>query len=90
MMYPYLTFGNGTEMVHSDIIEDDGNRKVLIHFERPTEDGFDSIRCELPSYTWTPWEGHFSAEEIETLEQFLRDNAHLIFKYASEGGLKVA
>lgn len=54
MMYPYLTFDDGTEVMHSDIIEDGGAKKVLVHFERPTETGFDSIRCELPSYTWTP------------------------------------
>lgn len=54
MMYPYLTFDDGTEVMHSDIIEDGGAKKVLAHFERPTETGFDSIRCEPRSYTWTP------------------------------------
>ncbi len=54
MMYPYLTFDDGTEVMHSDIIEDGDVEKVLVHFERPTEAGFDSIRCEPPSYTWTP------------------------------------
>lgn len=88
-MYPYLTFNDGTQVVHSDIVEDDGGQKVLVHFERPTDDGFDSVRCELPSYEWTLWEGHFSTDEIDSLEQFLRNNAHLIFRYASEGGLKL-
>lgn len=90
MMYPYLTFGDGTEVVHSQLIDEDGLTKVYVHFERPTEDGFDSARCELPSYTWTSWEGHFSSDERAMFERFLRSNAHLIYRYAGEGGLKVA
>lgn len=90
MMYPYLTFDDDTEAMHSDIIEDGGAKKVLVHFERPTEAGFDSIRCEPPSYIWTPWEGAYSSADIDCLEQFLRNNAHLIYKYAAEGGLRVA
>ena len=54
MMYPYLTFDDDTEVTHSGIIEDGDVEKVLVHFERPTEASFDFIRCEPPSYTWTP------------------------------------
>ena len=54
-MCPYITFGDGTEVVHSQIIHDDGVDKVLVHFERPREDGFDFAHCELPNYTWTDW-----------------------------------
>ena len=53
MMYPYMTLADGTEVVHSQIIEKDGVQTVLVHFERPTEGGFDSARCELPEYSWT-------------------------------------
>lgn len=90
MMYPYLTFGDGTEVVHSEVFDEDGVSKVLVHFERPTEDGFDSARCELPSYRWTSWEGNFSPAEKEHFERFLRDNAHLLYRYAATGGLRVA
>ena len=90
MMYPYLTFGDGTEVVHSQLIDDDGVKKVIVHFERPTEDGFDSARCELPSYTWNNWEGHFSDDEKSEFEAFLHANARLIYRYAAQGGLQVA
>ncbi|WP_307739687.1 hypothetical protein [uncultured Parolsenella sp.] len=90
MLYPYLTFGDGTEVVHSELFNEDGVKKVLVHFERPTEDGFDSARCELPSYIWIDWEGHFSEAEKKRFERFLRDNAHLIYRFAATGGLKVA
>ena len=45
MMYPYLTLDDGTEIVHSQIISKDGADHVIVHFERPTEDGFDDARC---------------------------------------------
>lgn len=90
MMYPYMTLGDGTQIVHSQLIQDDGVDKVLVHFERPTEEGFDSARCELPSYTWTEWEGRFSDAERQLFEEFLRSNAHLLYRYAASGGLRVA
>lgn len=48
-MYPYMTFEDGTEVVHSDLITDGDIEKVIVHFERPTAEGFDSARCELLS-----------------------------------------
>lgn len=90
MMYPYMTLEDGTEVVHSQLIEDGETQKVLVHFERPTQNGFDSARCELPSYTWTMWEGAFSADELAQFEEYLRNNAHLLYRYAAQGGIKLA
>jgi hypothetical protein len=69
----------------SHIIEVDGIINVEVHFERPTEEGFDMARCILPNYSWSMREG-FSDEEIATFEQFLMSNAHLLYKYARSGG----
>ena len=52
MMYPYITLADETEITHSQIIESDGQQNVEVHFERPTETGFDSARCVLPTYQW--------------------------------------
>lgn len=89
MMYPYMTLADETEIVHSHLITEDGTEKVIVHFERPKEDGFDSARCELPSYTWTLRDGYSDAE-IADFEKFLAANAHLLFKYARSGGLEIA
>lgn len=89
MMYPYMTLADETEIVHSQIIEDDGKKKVIVHFERPTEDGFDSARCELPEYKWIMREG-YSDEEIVMFEKLLQSNAHLLYKYAANGGIQIA
>ena len=37
MMYPYMTLADETEIVHSQIIEKDGIKKVIVNFERPTD-----------------------------------------------------
>ena len=89
MMYPYMTLNDETEIVHSQIIQDGEIEKVQVHFERPTEEGFDSARCELPSYTWLFNEG-FTDQEIGLFEELLQSNAHLIFKYARKGGINIA
>ena len=67
MMYPYMILSDETEIVHSQILEENGIQKVIVHFERPTENGFDSARCELPDYIWLFREG-YSDEEIAFFE----------------------
>lgn len=89
MMYPYMALSDETEIVHSQIIDEDGEQKVIVHFERPTDDGFNSARCVLPEYKWLLVEG-YSEQEIALFEQLLHSNAHLIYKYAMNGGIQIA
>lgn len=89
MMYPYLTLADGIEITHSHLIEREGTSIVEVHFERAIPDGFQSARCQLPDYTWKYNDG-FSAEQIDFFEELLRHNAHLFFRYASEGGMHCA
>jgi len=89
MMYPYMTLADETEILHSHLICENDTQIVEVHFERPTEKGFDTARCSLPSYTWIKREG-FNDSEIEKFEKFLHYNAHLLYKYAEAGGIKIA
>ena len=89
MMYPYITLANETEITHSQLIEADGNQSVEVHFERPTEAGFNSARCVLPTYQWKFAEG-FSPDEMAFFDEFLRNNAHLLYRYAAQGGMHCA
>jgi hypothetical protein len=84
-----MVLADETEIVHSQIIEADGKKKVIVNFERPTENGFDSARCELPDYRWTVREG-YTDNEIALFEELLQNNAHLLYKYAENGGIKIA
>lgn len=81
MMYPYMTLPDETEIVHSQIVIESGVQKVIVNFERPTENGFDSARCELPRNTWISVVG-YSSEEIKRFEEFLQDNAEDIIEKA--------
>jgi hypothetical protein len=86
MLYPYITFADETEVLHSQIVEENGNPTVTVHFERPTEEGFDSARCRLPEYQWLFIKG-YSEAEIQIFKDFLMHNAHLLFHYAAIGGI---
>ena len=91
MMYPYVKYSDGTEVVFSDVYEgQNGEQCMDVHFERTTENGFDSIRIKLPSYDVIVWEGHYSDEEIELFKKIVESSADLFYKYAKEGGLKLA
>jgi len=89
MMYAYITLSDDTEITHSHLLERNGQEKVEVHFERPTEQGFDTARCVLPSYEWIVRKG-YSDEEIQEFDELMRDNAHLFYRYAKSGGLKFA
>lgn len=80
-MYPYIKFDDETEVTYSNIIEKDGVETAQIHFERPKEYGFDTARCELPTFKWLIKEG-YQDYEIKYFEEFLKNNVHLFFKYS--------
>ncbi|HJG30222.1 MAG TPA: hypothetical protein K8U80_02370 [Collinsella ihuae] len=77
-------------MACSQIIPQEDIDTVLVHFERPNAEGFDSARCKLPSYEWTSWEGTFSDDELRGFEEYLRSNERLIYRYAASGGSRAA
>lgn len=62
----------------------------LYILERPTENGFDTVVFELPSYRIVEREGNYTDEEIADFRETVEKGAHLFFKYAREGGLKLA
>ena len=91
MMYPYVKYEDGTEVVFSNIyINENGEECIDVHFERPTENGFDSVRIKLPSYTIEIWEGNYSEEEISFFKKVVENSADVFYKYARVGGLEIA
>ena len=89
MMYTYIEFADETLITHSELLGEADTPTVEVHFERPTENGFCSARCVLPTYAWKFNEG-FNAQEISFFEEFLHNNAHLIYRYAQQGGIQCA
>ena len=91
MMYPFCKYSDETQAVFSDIkINEKGEEILYVHFERPTEDGFDSVRFELPSYKIIYKEGNYTEEEIARFKEIVERGTQYFFKWAREGGLHIA
>ena len=87
MMYPFMTLDDATEIVHSET-QSDGRVKVYI--EKPDEkDGFHHAVCYLPKYEWQDVYG-FSSEEMKRYQDIVESTAHLIIRFAEEGGVEYA
>lgn len=82
MMWEYVRLEDDTQVSYSNV-KDDNTVKVVI--ERPRDWGFDTAECVLPAYEWTVNEG-FSDGELKSLDEFIRNNAPLILRFAYEGG----
>ena len=87
MLYPYVKLGDETEVLHTEIIEEDGIEKVEVHFERPIAGGFMTARFVLPTYELIVRD-NLSEDELKFLTKLLEANAHLIYKYARSGGIE--
>lgn len=87
MMYPFLTLDDQTEIVHSEMLEDN---RVKVYLEKPdAEDCFHYATCYLPSYEWQDVFG-FSQEDISRYQEVIESTAHLILEFSKEGGFEHA
>lgn len=57
MMYPFMTLNDGTEVVHSEARDNNGQEYVKVYFEKPVVGGFHSAYCTIPGYAWDQVEG---------------------------------
>ena len=71
MLYPFITLPDETEIVHSEVITDDGKERVKICIEQPVIGGFHSAVCWLPDYRWADVHG-FSEEEIAEYQKLIQ------------------
>ena len=85
MMYPFMTLDDGTEVVHSETIKNGEKDEVKVYFEKPIYGDFESAYCFLPDYRWENVEG-FNDQDIARYTEFLESTAHLILRFANEGG----
>lgn len=91
MMYPLCKYSDDTEVLFSDIKKNENEEEILyVHFERPTEVGFDSVRFELPSYKIVYKKGNYTEEEIKRFKEVVSRGAPYFYKWAREGGLNIA
>ena len=87
MMYPFLTLDDGTEIVHSQILE---QGKVKVYVEKAdAKDGFHHATCFLPEYRWEDIFG-FTQEDIARYQRIIENSANLIIEFAKDGGFQNA
>ncbi|MBR6218961.1 MAG: hypothetical protein IKQ80_00185 [Clostridia bacterium] len=87
MMYPFMTLDDGTEIVHSETLSDG---RVRVYMEKPDEkDGFHHATCYLPGYQWEDIDG-LSEEELHRCQEVIESTAHLILRFAADGGFENA
>lgn len=80
MMYPFVKYSDKTEVVFSDIRKKENNEEYIwVCFERPTENGFDTVIFELPSYDIVKRDGNYTEEEIAMFKQVVERGAPLFF-----------
>ena len=89
MLYPFMTLNDETEIVHSEILENDGQEKVKVVIEKPVMDGFHSAVCWLPDYQWENVKG-FTPQEVQEYQAFIESVAHVIIELARDGGFNRA
>ena len=83
MFFPYLTLDDETEIVHSEMLDDN---TVKVYIEKPNEnDCFHHATCILPQYEWKDIFG-FTEEDIKKFQSIVENNAHLIIELSQNGG----
>lgn len=91
MMHEFCKYPDGTEVVFSDIRKkENGEEYIRICFERPSENGFDTIIFELPSYEIVRKDGNYTDKEIEIFRTVVERGAPSFYRWAREGGIKIA
>ena len=91
MMYPYCKYADETEVVFSHIITNENGEEIIyVHFERPTEHGFDSVRFELPSCKLLYKYGNYTDKEIEIFRTVVERGLPSFYRWARQGGIHVA
>ena len=91
MMHEFVTYSDGTLVVFSDMRkEENGQEYIIVCFERPTENGFDTIIFELPSYNIVKQDGNYSEKEIERFRSVVERGASYFFEIAQKGEIQSA
>lgn len=87
MMYPFMTLDDETEIVHSEVLEDE---RVKVYIEKPdSKDCFHHMTCYLPKYELEEVYG-FNQSEVDKYMEIIKSTAHLIMQFSKEGGFENA
>ena len=75
MMFPFMTLEDGTEIVHSHLLD---NGKIKVYIETPVKDGFHSATIYLPGKQWEDVQGYCSSELAVFMDIIQRSRLELL------------
>lgn len=84
MMYYYSTVDE-IVLTHSEIKKEEYQNVVVVHFERPSEKGFDFAVGKIPHFKFHKTYG-FSEDELMKFQEYMKLNSALIWDFAAKGG----
>lgn len=73
MLFFFGTLMDNIVVTCSNQIRMGDQENVVVHFERPVYNGFDTARYVLPDHRWLFMEG-YSADEIHYFEKYIKQN----------------
>ncbi len=89
MLYPFMKYFDGTDIVVSDIffMEEDDNKHIKVFFERVDKTGehFDSMECVLPGAKMQNVKG-FTESEVKMFTEKIKRYESMIFEWSEEEG----
>lgn len=89
MVYEYVKYPDETLVTFSDVRKKDNVEEYIrVCFERPTEQGFDTVVFELPSYSIWERVGNYSDEEVAFFKQVVENSAAYFFETTRKGGIQ--
>ena len=89
MVYEFAKYPDETLVVFSDIRKkDNGEEYIRVSFERPTEEGFDTVVFELPSYKIVEKDGHYTDDEVAIFKTVVERGAGYFFDVARKRGIQ--
>lgn len=83
MLYPYAEFPEELSISYSNIMSNNNQKSILVHFEKPTDYGFKEARYSLPGYKEI-YNYDFTPSETKKNLEILKRNASLIWECAEE------
>lgn len=83
MLYPYAEFPEELSISYSDIFLENGKKKLLVHFEQPTDFCFKEARYSLPDFKKI-YNYDFTPSETKQILDILKRNTELIWECAEE------
>ena len=88
MMHECCKYADGTLVVFSDIRKGEKDEEtVWVSFERPTDNGFDTVIFELPSYKIIRRDGKYTDKEIALFKTVVERGTPDFFEWARKGGM---